>query len=362
MLGESTFIFYLTDGGPLVKCSAAEPKLKPVNQLPVAMSKLPGNEFFASAYRPDQRVIGWLLRPSGEVPEQTRSAETTIEAWLRINAAATGGRQNRACVSAMEILLAHTGMLITCDNFVAIRDSLTGMLFDRSLIGRSTWEGATIYQPSMGVTLRLDDEQMHVRENDSSQSSLVPMLIPDTIQPNGIVGSEGLLQWGHWPIPESAFFLLESTAPYYPRRPTAHSVIECSVTDIDWTARIPPGFPFKKFAFDNSHPLIQRLLTDGRDWICRVPLKMQGKTKISAPFGVIKANTAQTGLNLWLLPYDFPVLFELLEKHRSGGADLDWHRRMEGYLKAMPGYYRLVGWYCNVLKKSIHIHLTPHFP
>jgi len=62
------------------------------------------------------------------------------------------------------------------------------------------------------------------------------------------------------------------------------------------------------------------------------------------PFGYIKPNSNLTGVNLFVMPYDFPVLLplidKLMEKIRSGQAlDYSWRKDFDSYIKRCPVYY-----------------------
>ncbi|KAI8854789.1 hypothetical protein BC829DRAFT_412886 [Chytridium lagenaria] len=92
-----------------------------------------------------------------------------------------------------------------------------------------------------------------------------------------------------FPIPET----------YKPPR-TGHPII--SYRTKDEVYNIPHGFPFDRLPIEQSH------------WTCKVYVKNSGQQPgLGEPFGFLKVSTASRGgVNLYILPYNFPVLFKLL--------------------------------------------------
>ena len=65
------------------------------------------------------------------------------------------------------------------------------------------------------------------------------------------------------------------------------------------------------------------------------------------PFGYLKASTTLTCVNLFVMPYNYPVLLPLLDDlfkvHRLKPTK-EWKARFENYLRTMPAYYAQVSW------------------
>lgn len=65
-------------------------------------------------------------------------------------------------------------------------------------------------------------------------------------------------------------------------------------------------------------------------------------TEVSHPFGYLKASTNLTCVNLFVLPYNYPVLLPLLDDlfkvHRCKPTP-EWKLAFQQYLDRMPSYY-----------------------
>ena len=60
------------------------------------------------------------------------------------------------------------------------------------------------------------------------------------------------------------------------------------------------------------------------------------------PFGYLKASTSLTCVNLFVMPYNYPVLLPLLDEffkvHRLKVVPV-WREHFQSYLRTMPAYY-----------------------
>jgi len=66
------------------------------------------------------------------------------------------------------------------------------------------------------------------------------------------------------------------------------------------------------------------------------------KNDMGLPFGYLKASTNLTCVNLYVLPYNYPVLLPLLDelmKVHHGKPSREWKINFDNYLKTMPLYY-----------------------
>uniref|UniRef100_A0A8C1E989 Integrator complex subunit 6 like n=1 Tax=Cyprinus carpio carpio TaxID=630221 RepID=A0A8C1E989_CYPCA len=83
-----------------------------------------------------------------------------------------------------------------------------------------------------------------------------------------------------------------------------------------------------------------------------------GKHSDSAhPFGYLKASTTLTCVNLFVMPYNYPVLLPLLDdlfKVHKLKPNLKWRQAFEMYLKSMPPYFLLP------LKKALRMMGAPN--
>ncbi len=69
------------------------------------------------------------------------------------------------------------------------------------------------------------------------------------------------------------------------------------------------------------------------------------------PFGYLKASTNLAAVNLFIMPYNYPVLLPLLEDAKQdmankGRASVGWREKFDKYLKTVPFYYYQV---CDML-------------
>lgn len=75
---------------------------------------------------------------------------------------------------------------------------------------------------------------------------------------------------------------------------------------------------------------------------------------VGHPFGYLKASTTLQSVNLFVMPYNYPVLLPLLDDlfktHRLKPTK-EWRMQFENYLRTMPPYYANVsiGVYCLML-------------
>lgn len=66
------------------------------------------------------------------------------------------------------------------------------------------------------------------------------------------------------------------------------------------------------------------------------------------PFGYLKASTTLSCVNLFVLPYNYPLLLpildELIKVHRLKQTP-EWRAQFQAYLRSTPGYYNAVNIY-----------------
>jgi len=66
------------------------------------------------------------------------------------------------------------------------------------------------------------------------------------------------------------------------------------------------------------------------------------------PFGYLKASTTLSCVNLFVLPYNYPLLLpildELIKVHRLKQTP-EWRTQFQAYLRSTPGYYNAVKTY-----------------
>ncbi|NWH89643.1 INT6L protein, partial [Sylvia borin] len=98
--------------------------------------------------------------------------------------------------------------------------------------------------------------------------------------------------------------------PFQPPR-TAHPVVRFSCVDCE--PMVIDKLPFDKYELEPS-PLTQYILERKSPHTCwQVFVSSSGKySELGHPFGYLKASTTLTCVNLFVMPYNYPVLLPLL--------------------------------------------------
>ncbi|CAM4613775.1 unnamed protein product [Leuciscus chuanchicus] len=158
---------------------------------------------------------------------------------------------------------------------------------------------------------------------------------------------------GHWPIPES--FWPDQNSPTLPPR-SSHPMVRFSCVDCE--PMVIEKLPFDKYELEPS-PLTQYILERKSPHMCwQVFVNCSGKhSDLAHPFGYLKASTTLTCVNLFVMPYNYPVLLPLLDdlfKVHKLKPNLKWRQAFEMYLKSMPPYFLLP------LKKALRMMGAPN--
>uniref|UniRef100_T2M317 Integrator complex subunit 6 n=1 Tax=Hydra vulgaris TaxID=6087 RepID=T2M317_HYDVU len=143
---------------------------------------------------------------------------------------------------------------------------------------------------------------------------------------------------GHWPIPES--YWPDSSMIALPPR-DSHPVIKFQCKPCE--AMIIDNLPFDKYELEPS-PLTQYILERKQPNIAW-QVFVSGSScdsEIGYPFGYLKAATNLLCVNLFVLPYNYPVVMplidELIKVHKCKPSP-KWQQSFEQYLRKMPSYY-----------------------
>lgn len=282
---EIANIILLTDGGALTTNTGVLESLSlPLNPT------LPGSELTLEPFRWDQRLFSIVLQiPSTPVPvEPPRIDSKHILAPM---SEVTGG--NCQIVTSMKALLGAV-------------ESLLGRLYTGLVINL---ECATNPPPNKDIPSACLHKLMFIRPN---------------------VG-------GFWPIPE-AYWPDPNMTSLMPR--TAQPTIKFSTSDAD--PFIIDNFPFDKYELEQTS-LTNYLATAKRGvcWQVFVP-GSAGPNKLGEPFGFIKASSAHPTASLFVLPYNYPKLWPLLDdlvNVQKMAPSPKWRQEFERYLMSIPSYY-----------------------
>ncbi|KAM7045941.1 integrator complex subunit 6-like isoform 16-T22 [Molossus nigricans] len=309
---EPSILITITDGNKLTSTAGVQEELHlPLN------SPLPGSELTQEPFRWDQRLFALVLRLPGLAstePEQLGSVPTDESAITQM-CEVTGGRSY--CVRTQRMLNQCLESLVQkVQSGVVINFEKTGP--DPLLIGEDGLMDS--FKPSNSSAAQpwhSCHKLIYVRPNSKSG---VPV--------------------GHWPIPES--FWPDQNLPSLPPR-TSHPVVKFSC--IDCEPMVIDKLPFDKYELEPS-PLTQYILERKSPHTCwQVFVTSSGKyNELGYPFGYLKASTTLTCVNLFVMPYNYPVLLPLLDdlfKVHKLKPNLKWRQAFDSYLKTLPPYYLL---------------------
>ncbi|XP_053735331.1 integrator complex subunit 6 isoform X2 [Synchiropus splendidus] len=322
---EPSVIITITDGNKLTHSSGVPDELHlPLN------SPLAGSELTKEPFRWDQRLFALVLRlPGAAAPDNEQLGSVpTDESAITQMCEVTGGRSY--CVRTQRMLNQCLESLVQkVQSGVVINFEKTGP--DPPLVGDEN-------SAEPGRPLSSFNSQLW-----HSCHKLI------YVRPNPKTG----VPVGHWPIPES--FWPDQNSPTLPPR-TAHPVVRFSCVDCE--PMVIDKLPFDKYELEPS-PLTQYVLERKSPHMCwQVFVSSSGKqTDLGQPFGYLKASTTLTCVNLFVMPYNYPVILPLLDdlfKVHKLKPNLKWRQALEMYLKSMPPYYLMP------LKKALRMMGAPN--
>ncbi|KAM9169527.1 integrator complex subunit 6 isoform 2-T3 [Pangshura tecta] len=318
---EPAIIITVTDGSKLTTTSGIQDELHlPLN------SPLPGSELTKEPFRWDQRLFALVLRlPGITTPESEQIAGVPVDdSAITPMCEVTGGRSYCVC---------SPRMLNQClESLVQKVQSGVVINFEKSGPDPSS----------------VEDGQMDIARSFGSLPwhSCHKLIY---VRPNPKTG----VPIGHWPVPES--FWPDQNSPTLPPR-TSHPIVKFSCTDCE--PMVIDKLPFDKYELEPS-PLTQFILERKSPQTCwQVYVSNSAKySELGHPFGYLKASTALNCVNLFVMPYNYPVLLPLLDdlfKVHKAKPTLKWRQSFESYLKTMPPYY------LGPLKKAVRMMGAPN--
>uniref|UniRef100_A0A3Q3IGN1 VWFA domain-containing protein n=1 Tax=Monopterus albus TaxID=43700 RepID=A0A3Q3IGN1_MONAL len=317
---EPAIIIAITDGNKLTSSGGVQDEL----QLPLT-TPLPGSELTKEPFRWDQRLFALVLRipgsasvepePLGGVPPDDSPITPMCEV--------TGGR-SYSVFSQRMLNQCLESLVQKIQSGVVINFEKTG--------------------PDPPP---LEDAPAEVVKSGPQPWHCCHKLI--YVRPNPKTG----VPIGHWPIPEA--FWPDQNSPTLPPR-SAHPHIRFSCLDAE--PMVIDKVPFDKYELEPS-PLTQYILERKSPHICwQVFVCNSAKySDLGQPFGYLKASTALNCVNLFVMPYNYPVILPLLDdliKVHKFKPTLKWRQSFENYLKTMPPYY------IGSLRKALRIMGAPN--
>ncbi|KAL5005014.1 hypothetical protein ScPMuIL_018470 [Solemya velum] len=309
---EPAVIIVITDGGKLTANNGVHTELNlPMNTV------VPGSELTKEPFRWDQRIFGLVLKLPGNMPVDNSyngyvpSAEYhPIDAMCEV----TGGRSY--AVTTQKMLNASIESLV--------QKVQSGVVINFEKIG--------------------PDPPLVVNEGNCDSTQLVN-LYPSTLSWQNCRkliyvprSAQKGYSVGHWPIPEA--FWPDTNMPALTPRSSHPNVRFCCLPS---DPLVIENLPFDKYEVEAS-PLTQFILERRQPNVCwQVSISSSAKySDAGFPFGYLKASSSMTCVNLFVMPYNYPVLLPLLDelfKVHKLKPSLSWKQQFENYLKTMPAYY-----------------------
>lgn len=352
MYGQGRYPYYLepavivivTDGGRLTTANSVQRGL----ELPMSGSAglglmVPGGELTREPFRWDQRLYALVLRMAGHPPMSgvgesghVASDNSPVDAMCEVTGgrsyAVTSARVLHQCIESLVQKL-QSGVVI---NFEKIGGDppplLPGTVEDDS--------------PEINNKPDMDAKALVFREGPGSRPHTPnPVLTPTNttwhkcrkliyVQRSAQKG----FAVGFWPLPEA--FWPDVNAPSLPQR-SANPTLLFTCTNQE--PMIIDNLPFDKYELEPS-PLTLFILARKQPNFCW-QVFIQGSNKNSDtghPFGYLKASTNLLTVNLFVLPYNYPMLLPLLDDlfkaHRLKPTN-EWRAQFCNYLRTMPTYY-----------------------
>ncbi|XP_072542755.1 integrator complex subunit 6 isoform X1 [Salminus brasiliensis] len=299
---EPAIIVAITDGSKLTSTCGVQDEL----HLPLT-TPLPGSELTKEPFRWDQRLFSLVLRipghaslepePLGGVPPDASPVTPMCEV--------TGGRSYSVFSQRM---------LNQCLESL-VQKIQSGVVINFEKTGPDPAEDGP-------VDVKCGPQPWH------SCHRLI------YVRPNPKTG----VPVGHWPIPES--FWPDQNSPSLPPR-MAHPQVRFSCVEAE--PMVVDKVPFDKYELEPS-PLTQYILERKSPHTCwQVFVSNSAKYgDLGQPFGYLKASTALNCVNLFVMPYNYPVVLPLLDdliRVHKFKPTVKWRQSFETYLKTMPPYY-----------------------
>jgi len=348
MYGQGRYPYYLepavivvvTDGGKLTTVNTVQRELN----LPMTagagggMSGVPGAELTREPFRWDQRLYALVLRMAGHPPMSGPGGESghvasdhsPIDAMCEV----TGGR-SYAVTSSRVLHQCIESLVQKLQSGVVIHFEKIGS--DPPLLDSDDGENKELEPVSVKFGGQSGGSRPHTPNSGPTGATTTAwhscrklIYVQRSAQKGFAVG--------FWPLPEA--FWPEVSAHTLPQR-SAHPTLKFTCTNQE--PMVIENLPFDKYELEPS-PLTLFILGRKQPNYCW-QVFIQGSTRTvetGHPFGYLKASTNLLTVNLFVLPYNYPMLLPLLDDlfriHRLKPTN-EWRTQFHSYLRTMPPYY-----------------------
>ncbi|KAK5985313.1 VWFA domain-containing protein [Trichostrongylus colubriformis] len=195
--------------------------------------------------------------------------------------------------------------------------------------------------PTLAVIRETSEENM--TDRDKARLRLRSHMEAKPLTLVYVKGLGGRPPTGHWPIPEAFWHDRIEKGQLPPRR--AHPCIVFSIDPVP-APTIQTDLPFDKYQLEPSpvaEYVLDRHASTSTNMCYQVFVRSSSRTEgVGKPFGYLKTASNGQLVNLIIMPYNYPVIVQLLEEYkndprvRNGG---NWRARLDRYVEAMPPYY-----------------------
>lgn len=348
---EPSVIVVITDGGKLSSSSGVQEDFN----LPMH-SPIPGSELTREPFRWDQRLFSLVLRLSGTpaldrdiglVPSDTSPIDAMCEVTGGRSYCITSHRMLMQCIDSL-VQKVQSGVVINFEKIgpdpLPVTNEGGRQESDVLLLDNDDSKGGMEKEWDRDYSQMNDEE---ANKNSNRVCNNIPPIIPGG---NNTAwhscrrliyvprSAQKGFAVGFWPIPES-FWPDVSSSSLPPR--SAHPNVKFTCTSQEPMAI--ESLPFDKYELEPS-PLTQFILARKQPTTCwQVFIANSYKnSEVGHPFGYLKASTHLTCVNLFVMPYNYPVLLPLLDElikvHRMKPTN-EWRIQFQNYMRTMPAYY-----------------------
>ena len=308
---EPAVIICITDGRRFTNMAGVVNELN----LPMDNTTVPGCELTKEPFRWDQRLFGFVLRMPGTPPTDNQLAYIPPADVAALDAMCdvTGGQS---------FIMTSQKVLVQClENLV--HKCQSGVVISFEKVGPDPLPVSNDDNPDGNKDNRLP-------MGYAWQNCRKLIYVPRSAQKGFAVG--------HWPIPEA--FWPDLNCVSLPAR-TAHPIVKFSCTNCE--AMVVDNLPFDKYELEGSS--LTEFILERRQPNVAWQVFVNSSAKYSDlghPFGYLKASSNLQTVNLFVMPYNYPVLVPLLDEliklHKLKPV-AQWRQQFESYLSTMPVYY-----------------------